>query len=29
MGHYVFWADAENKADKFAFRMVRGLNHHK
>jgi hypothetical protein len=28
MGHYVFWADAENKADKFAFRMVRGLNNH-
>jgi hypothetical protein len=29
MGHYVFWADAENKADMFAFRMVRGLNNHK
>ena len=29
MGHYVFWADAENKADMFAARMVRGLNHHK
>lgn len=27
LGHYVFWADAENKADNFAFRMVRGLNH--
>jgi hypothetical protein len=26
MGHYVFWADAESKADKFACRMVRGLN---
>ncbi len=29
LGHYVFWADAESKADKFAFRMVRGLNNHK
>ena len=29
MGHYVFWADAENKADMFAFRMVRGLNNHR
>jgi hypothetical protein len=29
IGHYVFWADAENKADMFASRMVRGLNHHK
>jgi hypothetical protein len=29
MGHYVFWADAENKADIFAFRMVRGLNNHR
>jgi hypothetical protein len=29
LGHYVFWADAESKADTFAFRMVRGLNHHK
>jgi hypothetical protein len=29
IGHYVFWADAESKADKFAFRMVRGLNNHK
>lgn len=29
MGHYVFWADAENKADMFASRMVRGLNNHK
>jgi hypothetical protein len=26
MGHYVFWADAERKADTFAFRMARGLN---
>jgi hypothetical protein len=25
MGHYVFWADAERKADTFAYRMVRGL----
>ncbi len=29
LGHYVFWADAENKANNFAFRMVRGLNNHK
>ena len=29
MGHYVFWSDAESKADKFAFRMVRGLNHYR
>ena len=29
LGHYIFWADAESKADGFAFRMVRGLNHHK
>lgn len=28
LGHYVFWADAETKADRFAFRMVRGLNNH-
>jgi hypothetical protein len=28
MGLYVFWADAENKADMFASRMVRGLNNH-
>jgi len=28
MGHYVFWADAENKADMFASRMVRGVNNH-
>jgi hypothetical protein len=25
MGHYVFWADAESKADAFAFRMEKGL----
>jgi hypothetical protein len=25
-GHYVFWADAERKADTFAFRMGRGIN---
>ncbi len=29
MGHYVFWADAERKADTFAFRMAKGLNNHK
>jgi hypothetical protein len=29
IGHYVFWADAESKADRFASRMVRGLNNHK
>ena len=32
MGHYVFWADAEPKADIFAFRMAKGLtngNHHR
>ncbi|MBI2357950.1 MAG: hypothetical protein HYV04_03420 [Deltaproteobacteria bacterium] len=28
LGHYIFWADAESKADKFATRMVRGLNNH-
>lgn len=28
LGHYVFWADAESKADKFAFQMVRGVNNH-
>jgi len=27
--HYIFWADAEQKADNFAFLMVRGLNNHK
>jgi hypothetical protein len=26
MGHYVFWADAERKADTFANRMERNLN---
>ncbi len=26
MGHYVFWADAEPKADIFAFRMAKGVN---
>jgi len=25
MGHYIFWADAERKADTFAFRMARGV----
>jgi hypothetical protein len=25
MGHYVFWADAERKADGFAYRFVRGI----
>jgi len=25
MGHYVFWADAERKADSFAYRFVRGI----
>ena len=25
MGHYVFWSDAERKADTFAARMERGL----
>jgi hypothetical protein len=25
MGHYVFWSDAERKADAFAARMERGL----
>lgn len=29
LGHYIFWADAEKKADHFAFRMVRGLNNHR
>lgn len=28
MGHYIFWADAERKADTFAYRMVRGVNTH-
>ncbi len=26
LGHYIFWADAENKADIFAHRMLRGVN---
>jgi hypothetical protein len=26
MGHYIFWSDAERKADTFAYRMVRGIN---
>jgi hypothetical protein len=26
LGHYVFWADAERKADTFAARMERGLS---
>ncbi len=26
LGHYVFWADAERKADSFAFRMAKGVN---
>ncbi len=25
MGHYVLWADAERKADNFAYRFVRGV----
>jgi hypothetical protein len=31
MGHYVFWADAESKADTFAFRMAKGVGngHHR
>ena len=29
MGHYIFWADAETKADMFASRMVRGVNGNK
>ena len=29
LAHYILWSDAENKADNFAFRMVRGLNHNK
>ena len=28
LGHYVFWSDAERKADAFAYRMVRGVNGH-
>jgi hypothetical protein len=26
MGHYIFWVDAERKANTFAYRMVRGVN---
>ena len=26
MGHYVLWADAERKADLFAYRFVRGVS---
>ncbi len=26
LGHYVFWSDAERKADTFAFRMARGAS---
>src|SRR2546421_4010188 len=26
LGHYIYWVDAERKADAFACRMVRGLN---
>jgi hypothetical protein len=26
MGHYVLWADAERKADTFAYRFVRGVS---
>lgn len=29
MGHYILWADAERKADVFAYRMVRGINTHR
>jgi predicted SprT family Zn-dependent metalloprotease len=30
MGHYLFWADAEKKADTFAHRMIRGVqNNHR
>jgi len=25
MGHYIFWADAERKADSFALKMERSL----
>jgi predicted SprT family Zn-dependent metalloprotease len=28
MAHYLFWADAEKKADTFAYRMVRGTQNH-
>lgn len=26
LGHFVFWADAERKADTFAFRMAKGVS---
>jgi hypothetical protein len=26
MGHYIYWVDAERKANAFAQNMVRGLN---
>ena len=29
MGHFVFWADAERKADTFASRMEKGVNNHR
>ncbi|MFQ5684114.1 MAG: hypothetical protein ACE5HC_12670 [Candidatus Binatia bacterium] len=29
LGHYIFWVDAETKANKFAFRIVRGINNHR
>ncbi len=28
MAHYLFWADAETKANTFAYRMVRGIQNH-
>jgi predicted SprT family Zn-dependent metalloprotease len=28
LGHYIFWTDAETKANNFALRMVRGVNNH-
>jgi len=28
LGHYILWADAERKADAFAYQMARGLNGH-
>jgi predicted SprT family Zn-dependent metalloprotease len=29
MGHYIFWVDAERKANMFAYRMVFGVNNHR
>jgi hypothetical protein len=26
LGHFIYWTDAERKADTFAYRMVRGLS---